>query len=456
MATYVTFCPHNQQWKFQFKFNGHAAAYGKPERSRWLPLDKAPPHNTPTAKGKAIAESAADRKACEDLRAWFKTRTPAELTDLELSGGIVAAQAVAKLAPPRELIAVASMVPTTPEQAWNVVQARHVVDDMHGRVATARALVLKSEPASDYALANLFNIWRDAKPRTRTDKHTRALKSLVAFLGNVDFREVTRPQVEKWRNHLHASGRSHSDQKEHLRPVSAMFAAAMARERDAFPNGNPCHEVEPLGEENTTQPEHKQYTVAELTAMLNYAPAFGKLGWGAAHHDAALWVFKLVAYTMARPVEITGLRKSLVKRDGASVVLLIQSKKTGKQFRRVPLHRDIAESFYAWAMAQKTDDVFECFRIDPVKKTRTVWFSDNFKLLRDGAGVAASVDGSDYERTMYDMRSTAISQLERHKVDSRMSDYLSGHAAKDVKGKRYIARDVADLQAAMDLIKPFA
>jgi integrase len=279
---------------------------------------------------------------------------------------------------------------------------------------------------------------------------------LIAFLDNVDYREATREHIKAWMTSLLDAGRSYSDRHDHLSKVSAMFAVADARE--TLPHGNPCTKIPIIGEPTNVPTEHKMFTVAELTAMLKAASSVGLRGWGAKNHEAAAWAFKLFCFTMARPVEITGLRKADIKRDGDSILLHIQSQKKGKPFRRVALHRDIAETFYTWAMARKSEEIFDCFRYDDRKK-RTIWFSDNFHFLRDAAGVKPCIDGAKHERTLYNLRATAMSMLEQHvsagRVTQRIADYLS-HGAKGVKGKKYVHHPAADLQAAVDLLKPFA
>lgn len=172
--------------------------------------------------------------------------------------------------------------------------------------------------------------------------------------------------------------------------------------------------------------------------------------------DAAKrWVPWLLAYTGARPGEITQLRKAdVVERDGVHALLLTPdagSIKTRKA-RVVPLHEHLmAQGFLKFAQSHSGGPLFHS-RDETAKRDNPVSVS-KAPAARVRQRLAAWTRGlgvDDRELSPnHAWRHTFKQIADRHEISERMSDSITGHAHKSI-GARYGAPTLRDMAKAME------
>src|SRR5262249_53787724 len=170
---------------------------------------------------------------------------------------------------------------------------------------------------------------------------------------------------------------------------------------------------------------------------------------------AKRWVPWLMAYTGARPTEITQLRKKDVfERDGIHALLLTPeagSIKSGKA-RVVPLHEHlVAQGFLKFVESHDEDPLF--YRPDrtaknddllKVKKPRAAQVRQ--RLAKWIADLGVKAPGL---QPNHAWRHTFKQIADRAEISERMSDSITGHPHKSV-GAAYGAPTLEDMAKAME------
>lgn len=324
-------------------------------------------------------------------------------------------------------------------------------------VERAHITVLKAAPTTENSVSNLLNGWieqqkRQAKAKGRewdgrkSDRQT-ALNRFVACVGNLDWRDVTRKHAMLFREAL--AGDAPWTQEMSIRHVSAVFKVAIDNEVADVRRVNPFYKITPVVAPAESD-GGKPYTPAHMTALRKAAEASPV--WAEKNRGAGLMGFMVTAYTGFRISESTDLCKGDVVRKDGRVLVYPQRHKTKASKRFTVLPKAFGDTFYAWAQASATEELFAYIKPSTDKKTRTWWFSERFPLLRKAAGTPT-------DRSMYEFRDTIASRLESNigkGLGQRITDFITGHEPEGVKGKHYLAFDVAEVAEALDSIKVFS
>lgn len=454
-ATYVTFDKNRKAWKYQRPVKpAWRKVLGTLQYTVWL--------KDATNERTAVAASLPYRMQHDSLFGWLSTLKAAELAQLEARGGLPAAKLLAPAAP---ILRHAIEIPAAdvretfagyPEGSrvarMGLASFALAVADGTAREAAllqeaekAEALVLKAEPASNEKLSALLSVWIKSQGdgwKGRTSDHKRALDDFIAYLKrDKPYRDVTQGDAMGWRNSL-ADDPSvgYYKQRDSLRRVSALFAAA--KQRDEKLKSNPFKDVTPIGAKPDARvvAAERGFKAAELRKLVKTAVA---IKWGGERHALAMWALRLCIYTGARPHEVLQLQKGDVYKVGKAVVVHLRdadankngechplkSIKNNVSRREVPLHPAVA-GFLKFAQKSETDQIFECFPHDK-EKGRTVWFSQNFTVLREAAGLPEG-------KVFYGLRNTYISTMRDVGIHADRARHLVGHATGDVHGDIYL------------------
>ena len=279
----------------------------------------------------------------------------------------------------------------------------------------------------------------------RTADRAKHLREFIAHMGaDRDWHAVEKKHAQAWRNAL--ATESPYQQRDKLTHVKAMFSAAIKLDESGADLKNPFAGV--TAHADIPDPEAKPYTPEQMTALRNAARAHPV--WAVKWRGAGLMGFEVTAYTAMRTSETGDLCKRDVVREHGRVVVYPSRHKTPDAKRFMVLPKAFGETFYKWAQASKTEELFAHITPDKSKKTRSHWWSENFPAIRTAAGTPT-------DRSMYELRDTMCSRLEVCPLASpRMGDFLTGHAAKGVKARTYIKFEVLDVACAIDAIKVFA
>ncbi|MFO1202480.1 MAG: DUF6538 domain-containing protein [Tabrizicola sp.] len=178
----------------------------------------------------------------------------------------------------------------------------------------------------------------------------RVITSLTKFMGHKDARKITKRRLLDWRDHLLNSGlapRTVADV--YLACIRAILAWAHENDRLATNEAALVKQETPKKRQTRERGYTTEEAVALLTVALRHQPAAAKTrSTQESKHitTARRWVPLLLAFTGARVVEITQLRREDVWQEGDRWVIRISpeagSVKTG-DYRDVPLHRQVVD-----------------------------------------------------------------------------------------------------------------
>jgi integrase len=358
-------------------------------------------------------------------------------------GGIYQARIKADLQPVTEAPSAQEFLATVaaPAVAMRALMAAQDHAAVHaGVVALAEPVALKAEPAKEHALCSVLPIWIADKGNDKpSGNHKRSLDSFCLFLKDpdgkrTDWRTVTRKQANEWRKTFKADGLSFNSARDRIAHMRAMFYAAIKEEGSIDPDDNPFKGVEPINIRQATDREQADYVLGKTITngeVLKLWDAALAMKWGAKRHLHAMWAMRLAHFGF-RPSEITSLRRLDVDRINGHVYVHV-GEKTASSPRKVTLHPNIAEAFWAFVQANTSepdDCVFGCFPIDQ-SKGEVVWFSQNFGALRKAAGLPET-------RVFKGFRSGYITRATGTKgADKDLAKFITAHGSKSVRSKHY-------------------
>jgi integrase len=200
--------------------------------------------------------------------------------------------------------------------------------------------------------------------------------------------------------------------------------------------------------------ETKAFRAEEVEIILRAASAVTDTS--KASHAARRWVPWLCAYTGARVGEITQLRGAdVVQQEGVEVIRITPEAGTVKtrQARLVPLHEHLlVQGFLGFVQAKGKGPLFyETHRAgrdwaDDATNPRKPRY---VKAREHLAAWVRSIGVSDRElQPNHAWRHTFKQRADRAGISERMSDFITGHAAKSV-GAGYGAPTVGDMTEAL-------
>jgi integrase len=237
----------------------------------------------------------------------------------------------------------------------------------------------KRQSAGYFALTTIFEKYEQSSGTREAAKRWRHLiPAFVDFIGQDDVRAVERHHARGWFDHRVSQGISPATaNKTDLAAIKRILTFAeelgyiqkspfegvrirgsvSARASDREGRGFHASEVETILRAALREPSEAARTSPKTAQSYRWAP----------------W---LLAYSGARPSEITQLRKGDVKHeDGIDFLEILPSAGTVKTSgaRRVPLHEHlIALGFLDWVTAQPDGPLFADASSDPVKAARNV------------------------------------------------------------------------------------
>jgi integrase len=176
---------------------------------------------------------------------------------------------------------------------------------------------------------------------------------------------------------------------------------------------------------------------------------------------ARRWVPWLCAYTGARPGEITQLRcEDVIKRDGIDAIRITPAAGTvkGKKSRAVPLHEHLIEQgFLKFVTERGAGPLF--YNPNEKRDDREPTNQRKPRAVQTRQRLAAwvrSLGIDDPELSpLHAWRHTFKRVADREDISQRMSDYITGHAAKSV-GAGYGAPLLEDMAKAMKKFPRYA
>lgn len=319
---------------------------------------------------------------------------------------------------------------------------------MAAQLERSQAIVLQAAPiTSEESFDGLLALWAKVRQPKMTDEHKRTVRLLVSVLGNMRYQDVTQAHIARFRDANEESGMNRPSQVKHLERAAAMFAAAVSENR--IP-ANPAKGIKVRGKAPIRKSgQDRPFTGKQLKHILDTAK---RERFGGERHEAAMWVLRLLAWTGARPSEITQLRKCDVTKDGTHIRAghEQQSVKNGESVRTIPVHPEVA-GFVKYAATSKTDFIFDCFPWNR-QKGRRGWLDIHFgPFMRDVCAIDAP------GLTLYSMRHRYHDAMRDAAIAEDRQRYLVGHASGDVHGKygrgaglRELAKDVARINVMRD------
>ena len=157
-----------------------------------------------------------------------------------------------------------------------------------------------------------------------------------------------------------------------------------------------------------------------------------------------------MAYTGARVGEITQLRKEdVIQRDGAHAIMITPDAGTVKsgEARVVPLHEHlIAQGFLDFVSAHKDGPLFYNLPKNNNAGKKPRYAQARQRLAHWVRGLGISDKGV---RPNHSWRHTFKQLADHAGISERMSNYITGHAQKNV-GATYGAPTLAQMAAAME------
>jgi integrase len=174
-----------------------------------------------------------------------------------------------------------------------------------------------------------------------------------------------------------------------------------------------------------------------------------------AFEAAKRWVPWLLAYTGARPSEITQLRKQdVIEQDGIHALLLTPEAGSMKNNRArvVPLHEHVlAQGFLEFAQSHSDGPLFHTGKTK-VKRDNPVSVSKSqaAQVRQRLAAWIRSLGVTDRELSPnHAWRHTFKQIADRYEISERVSDAITGHAPATI-GRGYGAPTLSDMAKALE------
>ncbi len=298
----------------------------------------------------------------------------------------------------------------------------------------------------------LFNRWVIEK---RPTYHTRStwsyvFEAMAAYFEGRSAASITADEAQDWIKGLVSGSRSAATvRRTWISASKAVFSWAVEHR---YLTRNPFKDVKVTVPRKRKNRETQGFTKEEWRTILTASNAITDTI--KPLNAAKRWVPWLLAYTGARPSEITQLRKrDVVNRDGIDAILITPdagSTKSGTA-RTVPLHEDlIARGFLKFVEKHRDGPLF----YSPDSKAN----ADNSKEQKKPRSAQTSQRLASWIRTLgvtdeelrpnHAWRHTFKQRADRAGISERMSDSITGHAHKSV-GAAYGEPTLEDKAAAL-------
>ena len=300
------------------------------------------------------------------------------------------------------------------------------------------------KPATALRMRDLFELWRNKKPKVPAAKSVEvAARVVVLFeetLGNPPLVGLTRADGIKMRNAILATGVS-------ARTAGNLFGWLITLLRFEIKNLRRI-EVNPwdgLAVEGSNQRTQKRSVIKpEQFQTLFSQPLFKEYrlpqGRQNAGRDAAYWLPVMVAYTGARVTELAQMLVTDVKHDHGTWIMHIRvtypnwqklkgyypGVTDGPSVRSFPVHSELVRlGFVEYAKAMRTaghERLFPCIPVSEVNNAGggfSSWFSDYKSSLGLGP-----------EHTFHSFRHTVETLLKRKREHPFHINHVTGHAQR--------------------------
>jgi integrase len=300
----------------------------------------------------------------------------------------------------------------------------------------------------------LFERWVECKrpARATVDRWRGVFLRLDQDFSSNGAASITPDEAQEWAGKLISEERTARTVRD-VWVVAARTVFAWAADQKLAPK-NPFANVQVSVPRKNRSRETKAFRAEEVETILRAASAVTDTS--RASHGARRWVPWLCAYTGARVGEITQLRGAdVVQQEGVEAIRITPEAGTVKtrHARVVPLHEHLlAQGFLAFVQAKGKGPLFyEASRegrdlADDATNPRKPRY---VKAREHLAAWVRSIGVSDKElQPNHAWRHSFKQRADRAGISERMSDFITGHAARTV-GASYGAATVEDMAAAL-------
>lgn len=305
----------------------------------------------------------------------------------------------------------------------------------------------------------LFRRWvTERKPKDSSIESWRSVfRKMESDFKGRSAASINPDEAQEWVSGLVTAGRgAHTVHKTWIAASRRVFG--WAKKRKYIPH-NPFEDANVTLTRRTKLRETKAFYPNEYRPILKASLAVTDTR--KPDEAAKRWVPWLLAYTGARPVEITQLRKKdVVEQDGIHALNLTPEAGPIKtdEARRVPLHEHlVAQGFLAFAQSVSDGPLFcitsnKAKSDDPtsVSKSRAAQARQRLAAWVRSIGLADSA-----VRPNHGWRHTFKQIADRAGISERMSDSITGHAPKSVAAS-YGAPTLEDKAEAMKKFPRYA
>ncbi len=293
-----------------------------------------------------------------------------------------------------------------------------------GEKHKTEAMIADLAPEENKLLAVADDWHRHVGHRRQTwRKHLDKLNRFVSAVGDLPIDQITREQVEMFRDGLIKSGISATTVQKYLDVLKALFRWAK-RERRLI-KINPAEDVTaPRDTRSSDKKGRRPFSPQELQTILKAAQA----AWSKRGRDRdLLMMLRVLMYTGARPMEIAQLRPCDVQ-DGVISINDHDGKqiKNEASIRDIPIHPEIAD-FEKFAKSGGKL-VFKSF--DTIQDRKAEALSTRFTRL-----IRRQMNIIDQRKTLYSLRHNFADACRNARLTSSIQYQLMGH----VEGNRNAA-----------------
>ena len=261
---------------------------------------------------------------------------------------------------------------------------------------------------------------------------------------------ITTEEAQKWvRSLVKNPPSAQTVRRTYISASRTVFGWAMEHKHIAH---NPFKEAKITVPKQRKNRETQAFRREEYRVILKASLATAETS--TAFEAAKRWVPWLLAYTGARPGEITQLRKQdVIEQDGIHALLLTPEAGSMKnnRARAVPLHEHVlAQGFLKFAQGHSDGPLFHTGKTK-VKCDNPVSVSKSHaaQVRQRLAAWIRSLGVTDRELSPnHAWRHTFKQVADRHEITERMSDSITGHAPKSV-GAGYGAATLEDKAEAL-------
>ena len=256
-------------------------------------------------------------------------------------------------------------------------------------------------------------------------KHQGKLKRFVLVVGDLPIDQITREEIERYRDNLVSSGVSSPTVQKYLDTLNALFRWAK-RERRLM-QVNPAEDVRaPRDTRHSDEKGRRPFNPQELKSILTKAQAT----WSKSDRDIdLLMMLRVLIYTGARPLEIAQLRPcdvengviSINDHDGKLI-------KNEASIRNIPIHPAIADfELFAKSGGQL---VFKSFETIQDRKAEALSFRFT-RLIRKQLKI------TDQRKTLYSLRHCFADACRNAGVPHGIQYQLMGHVESNKNAAGY-------------------